>query len=155
LWLGASIAPLAAPIVYVFFNMAFVPDATPKHERTWEAALMVLTFVIVPASYLVSLVFGAPLIYFLKRAERLSFWWVSNLAAPMGAIALTCLLLVTTLFGATVLWERVGWGEVASFLGMGAALGVVTAVVFCVLAGITLNSSGRGNPCLEKHTTLH
>ena len=144
IWLGATLAPLTAPIVYMVLVMLLVPDTSPKQERTWEVALVALTFVLIPASYFVSFVFGAPLIYVLGRLEKLSFWWVSMLAAPLGASALILLLLVAIAFGASVQWVRVGWEDVASFLGTGATLGVVIASAFCLLAGITMPSSGRG-----------
>lgn len=143
-WLGALLAPLTAPILYVLFIMLFVPDTTPKHERSWETALVALSVGLIPSSYLVNLVFGAPLIYILMRFEKLSFMWVVSLAAPLGAIALICLLVLTIAFGAEVHWEAIKWHEITSFLSTGAGLGVISAAVFCHLAGITMPSSGRG-----------
>jgi hypothetical protein len=142
-WLGASLAPLTAPILYLTVVMVFVPDTTPKHEGTWEAALVSLFLFLIPASYVVSIIFGAPLIYFLGRLEKRSFWRVTALAAPLGAIALICLLLVTMAFGATIQWARVGWEGVASFLCVGTGLGVVIAATFCFLAGITQRLDGK------------
>lgn len=133
--LGAFLAPLAAPIVYMAFVLIFLPDDTPKHELTWEAVIVAAAFGFIPASYLVSFVFGAPLIYVLGRLEKLSFWWVTILAAPLGAISLVCILLVTVAFGVTVHWELVGWAEIASFLCTGAVLGVCIAVSYCLIVG--------------------
>jgi hypothetical protein len=137
LWIGAFFAPLTAPILYVVFVMLFVPDSTPKHERNLEAALVALSFGLIPASYLVSFVFGAPLIYILRRFGKLSFLWVVSLAAPLGAVAISCLLIVIMAFGAEVHWEGLKWGEVISFLSTGAVLGIVIASGFCLMTGIT------------------
>lgn len=134
-WLGAFLAPLTAPVVYVAFVLAFLPDDTQKHEITWEVVIMAAAFGFIPASYLVSVVFGAPLLYVLGRLEKLSVWWVTILAAPLGAISLVCIMLVTMAFGATVHWERVGWTEIVSFLCTGALLGVCIAISFCLIVG--------------------
>jgi hypothetical protein len=136
-WIGALFAPLTAPVLYVMFVMLFVPDITPKHERTLGTALVALTFGFIPASYFVSFVFGAPLIYILRRFKKLSFFWVVLLAVPLGAIALSCLLIIVMAFGAEIHWAGVGWGAVFSFLSTGALLGVVTAAGFCLMTGIT------------------
>ena len=93
-WIGALFAPLSAPILYMVFVLIFVPDTTPKHERTVETALVALIFGFIPAIYLLSFVFGAPLIYTLKRLKKLSFFWIVSFAAPLGAIAFSCFIIV-------------------------------------------------------------
>jgi hypothetical protein len=83
-----------------------------------------------------------PLVYVLRRYQKLSFWSVVLLAAPLGAIAAVCVLSVlVAFFDATVQWGKVDLGDVLVFLGSGAAYGAVIGGVFCLLAGITKNST--------------
>jgi hypothetical protein len=150
LWLAFLISPLAAPLIYLVMVMFFVPDTTPKQERTVESALISFVLFLAPASYLVSFVFGAPLLYILGRFKILSFWWVTGLSAPLGSLAVTCLLIISIAFGASVQWSHVGLQETFLFLATGAFLGVVIAVVFCLITGISCRSNGtpswRGTP---------
>ena len=133
---GVTIAPLMAPIVYVLFVMIFVPDTTPKQERTWEAAFAVLVLLI-PASYLISFALGAPLIYVLKRVNNLYFWPVVIMSVPLGIFGVVIILLVIHAFGATVDWNLLIRQDILSLLTTGAILGLIVSVTFCLLAGIT------------------
>ncbi len=139
--LGAAIAPLSAPVLYVLFVMLFLPDHTPKQERTWEAALQMLAFFFIPTSYIISYFFGAPLIYILKRLKRLSFWPVLLISLPFGAAAIIGFLIVILMSSPVNYRDFKGWQDVAQSVSTGAIpgaiLGLIIALTFCLISGIT------------------
>jgi hypothetical protein len=140
LWLGASLAPLIAPVVWTVI-VVFSPDHTPKQERTPEVVLVVSMFLIF-FCYIASFILGVPLVKVLRRFEKLSFWWVVLLAIPLGASVFSVFPLLLVVSG-----ETLNWNGIMFFLVGGAAFGFVTAAIFCFLAGITVPSSGRGKQC--------
>jgi len=136
LWLGFSIAPLGAPLAYGIWALFFFTDTTPKQEASeYQYWFFAMTVFFVPASYIASLATGIPLIFTLKRFNKISFWWVTLFAVPLGAVVLTiCLFLMLTM-GAVINGNI--WFEILRFSGVGSALGFVVAAFFCLLVGIT------------------
>ncbi|HEU0264164.1 MAG TPA: hypothetical protein VFR01_00395 [Geobacterales bacterium] len=135
-WLGTLVAPPVVSLAYVAI-VALLPDPTPKGDRTLGALFGALFIFFIPASYLASLLFGAPLYYLLKRWGKLSFAWLVALAAPLGVVAVSfCLAAMVVLFDGTVLWGDIGWGKVVGYVAGSAAYGAGIAGVFCWLAGV-------------------
>lgn len=140
-WLGALVGPLVASVGYLAVMM-LLPDSTPKDERSVEAAFVALVAFLLPVSYLASFIFGMPLVYILRRYQKLSFWPVVLLAAPLGTLAAVCVLSVSVaFFDATVQWGMIDLVDALVFLGGSAAYGSVIGGVFCLLTGITKNST--------------
>lgn len=129
--LGASLAPLAAPLVYEAFVLVFLPDLTPKQERTL-AASFAFYLIFTPAYYIASFSLGIPLIKVLRRLGKLTFWRVALLGMPLGAAAFAVFLLALLLYGATV-----EWSGLPSCLGVGCVIGFSVAAVYCLIAGVT------------------
>jgi hypothetical protein len=133
---AAVIAPLTAPLTYG--AAAFVVFTFPyDKERTATAWFLPLLFY-VPASYLVSFAFGIPLTRMLRNSGRLSFWWMTLLAIPLGATAFVLFQVLIVLTDGSVTWSKS-----APFIAIGGLVGYVAAAVYCMLAGITASSRGR------------
>jgi hypothetical protein len=141
---GLALAPLATPITYSIWAIFFFTDTTPKLDASgfssetiagWATVLMLLTLL----SYAASALFGIPLILALKRAQKISFWWVVLPSAPLGAIAFVGLFVCML---ATDMQVR-GSMELAilQFAGVGAAFGLAVATTFCWLTGLRSHSS--------------
>jgi hypothetical protein len=150
--LGAIVAPLSAPVLYLFFVMLFVPDWTPKQERTLETALLFLAAAVL-SSYVMSFLLGAPIVYLLKRFRLLQLRWVIGASIPFGIIGLWLLYLVAVLPLTRPDTDGVAWSQLWSLLATGAILGSVIAVTFCAVSGITRQAdraprvaAGSGSP---------
>lgn len=131
---ASLVSPLAGPLVYTTCFLLFFPDTSLKGERTLGALLIAMLF-FVPASYIASIIFGAPLILGLRRLGKLSFWAVVLTAFPCGILAFALGLLVLTAFGATV-----EWSGMLPFLVVGGVVGSSIAAAYSYLAGITSRS---------------
>ena len=150
LWIGFSLAPLAAPLLYALWALFFWTDPTPKQEfsgfDSYAISVWVFSFVLQTlTSYVISAVVGIPLILTLRRFNKLFFWWVVLLATLLGAIALVgvffLVLAIADEFKGNI------WFEILRFLGVGGAFGFSVATLFCLLVGIAVPSSGRGERC--------
>ncbi len=140
LWVGFSLAPLAAPAAYLMWALFFFTDPTPKHELTEAFIPVLLVFTL--ASYVGSLITGIPLVFLLKRFEKLSFGWITVPAVLLGgAMFLTIFFLLLATDPAV---KGKVWQVAARFFGVGGAHGFAVAAAFCVLVGITLPSIRRG-----------
>jgi len=135
--LGALLAPLAAPLVYEAFVLVFLPDVTPKQERTL-AASMTFYLIFTPACYIASFGLGIPLIKVLRRLGKLTFRRVALMGIPLGVVAFAVFLLALLSFGATV-----EWSGMPSCLGVGCVIGFSVATAYCLIAGVTTRSVRR------------
>jgi hypothetical protein len=139
MWLGSFVAPLAAPILYgmLFYTFSdFTIDPQTYDEHSLEALLVALVVFYIPLSYITSFIVGMPLIYILKRFEKLSFWWVALSSIPLGIFIFTVFFALLLVLGATIKGNM--WTELARFAGFGAIYGFIVAATFCLLAGITV-----------------
>lgn len=139
-------APLAAPLVYAVWALFFWTDPTPKQEfsgfDSYAISAWAFAFAcIILFSYVVSIAFGIPLISVLRRFNKVSFWWVVLLAAPLGALALAGVFLSLLTLGAEV--KGTMWSEMLLFSLVGGAFGSVVAAAFCMLVGITVEAERR------------
>jgi len=142
-WLAAAISPLTAPLVFVVGRVLL--DTSPKENVTWEIGAYSL-LIAIPFSYISSYLFGAPLIYLLKRKTKYPCHWAISLSAPLGVIAVICLYLLTVAIDGPQHLER---ETVAYSFGGGVTLGLVVAFSFCLLGGITMPSTGREKSALR------
>src|SRR5687767_9679884 len=99
---GFSIAPLSGAFGYAIVALFYYVNATSKVEYSLGEWFMTVAFFLVPASYVASLAAGIPLIFILKRFNRLSFWWVTLPAVLLGAIILVSCLFILLVFGGTI-----------------------------------------------------
>jgi hypothetical protein len=132
LWIGFSLAPVAAPLLYVLWALFFWNDPTPKQEfsgfDSYAISVWVFSFVFHSlTSYVICLVIGIPLILTLWRFNKLSFWWVVLLATLLGAIAFVgvffLVLAIAEEFRGNI------WFEILRFMGFGGALGFSVATL--------------------------
>ena len=87
-------------------------------------------------SYISCLIFGFPLIYLLKKYNKLLFLWVVIPGSILYSISVYITLFV-------ILGGKITGNEftvVSYTLLAGAGLGVVVTTIFCYLAGITRRS---------------
>jgi hypothetical protein len=149
IWFGFFVAPLIIPLVYMVWALFFWNDPTPKQEfsdfTSYAVSAWVFVFsIVVSASYFVSAILGIPLFIVLKRLNKISFFWFVLLAALLGAGIFVGIFLLIMTFGAELRGNA--WSEMARFLLTGGALGSMVAASFCMIVGITLESSGQQGP---------
>lgn len=137
-WLGVAIAPFIAAVVYE--ALIFI-DPTAGKTYTNEELLTGFVFGLLPASYILCLSFGAPLVLLLKRKDILSCSMLVWSAGALSAVSIALLL-----FAAFVIsdahWEQFDWKRFFLFLGGAGMYGAFVAGVFCMVAGITWSSIG-------------
>lgn len=139
IWLGALLAPLAAPVIYYVGVLIFSRAPIEGVKDILTGLLIVFVFA-APVSYLASLILGVPFVMLLKAKDRLSFWWCSLGGIPLGAVSFVLFLVAVS--GMPILTEVRLW-EIAWFIGAGGALGFGVASTFCTITGITIRSTGR------------
>jgi hypothetical protein len=149
IWLGFFVAPLTMPLVYAVWALFFWTDPTPKQEfsdfTSYAVSAWVFIFsVVVSTSYFISAILGIPLFIVLKRLNKISFLWFVLPAALLGAGIFAGIFLLLMAFGAELRGNA--WSEIARFFLTGGALGSMVAASFCMIVGITLQSSGQQGP---------
>lgn len=141
IWLGALVAPLTAPIVYCLWISLFVPDTTPQLERNLESTLLALFLFFVPTSYMLSYILGFPLIFFLKRIDKLTFKYVALSSGCLAILALSVLTLLADRFlDVTIIWKTISVADVMVFISIGFLSGFLIGVSYCFLSGIKLKN---------------
>lgn len=131
LFKGLAIAPLAAPVLYSVLALALpqVREHTSLNFVTWLQSLVGAILL----SYIICLLIGAPLIYLLKRFNKLTTSWVviaSGIAFAITMYLFFFLLLNATPQGSPTL-------IISAMLFVSALLGSLNAWVFCKVSGIT------------------
>ena len=137
LWLGYAIAPITGPLLYGVIAL-FLPEVTENKEFnvfTWFASITFFSLV----SYVVCLIFGAPLISILKKYNRLSFLWLVLPGSTLYAISLYITLF--HIMGGEIIGNKLSVIGYTLLIGFG--LGIVVTSVFSVIVGITMRPSGR------------
>ena len=134
MWVAILIAPLAAPIVYLFALWLFEwTRPSVWNQQTSMAmfkAIWTLFIVALPVSYGVFLLLGLPLIWLLNRINKLTFASCTLAAVPLGA------LVMMAIFGSWT-WSDVYSSAFFFYPVMGGVLGFIVAALFCTLRGIT------------------
>ncbi len=134
IWLGYSIAPFTGPLLYCIIVL-FIPAIKDKDEAsviTWFASLIFFALM----SYISCLIIGVPLIYLLKKYNKILFSWVVIPGSILYSISLYITLFV-------ILGGKITGNEftvISYTLLAGVGLGVVVTTIFCYLAGITRRS---------------
>lgn len=125
--IASALAPLVVPTLFLVFHWAVNPHA---------GVALVLLFS-TAAAYVGLLVLGLPAAYGLYRIHLLNVWYLALAGMFGGVVVMFAFLQV---FG-----RFLQPSEPFGFLGAvwGATLGLLVALVFCALVGITRRSSGR------------
>ena len=134
-WVGYSIAPFTAPLLYGIIIL-FFPVVRKSNEFCAESwFLSVLIFIL--ASYVICFIAGAPLIFFLKRFNRLTFAWLAVIGSCLYALIVNVILfyiMKPTISGDIYI-------IVMETTLISLAMGMVITTVFSYLAGITSAST--------------
>ncbi len=131
LWLASTVAPVT-PIVVVIL----VPALLTQGQAYGNALPMAILFGLL-TSYLGTIALGVPQFLMLQRFGRLNLTALSLAGAASGVLVFSCFLY---LFG-LLLDSQVSIG--ATEILWGAGLGVMVAVPFSLLSGITNAGKGR------------
>ncbi len=135
IWLGYSIAPFTGPLLYLIIAL-FIPRIADKCDEasaiTWFASLMFFALM----SYISCLIIGGPLVYLLKKYNKLLFSWVVIPGSILYSISVYITLFV--FLGGKITGNE--FTVISYTLLAGACLGVVVTTIFCYLAGITRRS---------------
>jgi len=132
-WIGIIVAPLIAPILYQLGLIIFEYESVTSIKIIITNAFLPLLFFALPVSYGATLLFGIPLIWFLKRFGILSFFSVTLCAALAGA------LIMATIYG-PFSWQNVGWRDYFWYPIFGGFLGFSVAAVYCLITGVSLRT---------------
>lgn len=128
LWLGALLAPLAAPFALLVLVVLW-DIASGERTMSFAAAVEVFAFALVlglPIALVATWLLGLPLAVWLRRRGRLSLGSLCLAAAPLGALAFVAGLAA---FGARL--------ALVAQVGAGAFVGVGVALVFGLASGVT------------------
>lgn len=131
IWLGYVIAPITAPLLYSVFSL-FIPEVTGNKDFSIISWFISVTFFIV-ASYIACFIFGAVLIFLLKRFKKYTFLWVVVCGSSLYAFSLYALLF--PLMGGEIVGRKLPTILYTLLIGFG--LGIVVTLVFSMIVGIT------------------
>ncbi len=135
IWLGAVIAPLAAPLSLAVYG--FVYDVLQKGSSAladWPSGLMLTFFFGLPIAYLMMFLLGLPYILWLQRRGNLGWLSVCGGAVLAGGIGMP--LGIRLLIGSSQPY-------VTNVL-FGAAVGLVCGAAWC--AATVPNNSSKPTP---------
>lgn len=130
---AALIAPLAVPAA--FLVVLLISAAANGNFGAWHGVDTLLLVITIP-TYACMIVFGLPLAFFLRSCGMLNAILFCLGGSVVGGIASA--VIMSTLFGA---WQQ----SQAVYLegGIGALLGLVVAVAFCLLARVPVFDGKR------------
>lgn len=131
-WLGYSIAPVVAPILYGVFIL-IIPSTYENKEFSVETWLLSFSIFSI-ASYTVCLIIGLPLIVLLRYYKKLSFVFLSFIGSILYALIVNITLF--SVMDAKIV-GNINLTIVKTSL-TSLALGVVTTAVYSCLAGIPI-----------------
>ena len=126
LWLGALLAPLAAP--FALTALVLAPDAVDGKPMKFKAAVELLALVSafgLPMAIAGVWLLGLPYACWLRRRGTLSIAALCLGAIPLGAVVFVA--------GLYLIGGRM---SVPAVSGMGAVIGVAVAVAFGLVSGI-------------------
>lgn len=126
LWLAALIAPLALPIFASLFLTVWVvaSEGTTSFSDDWRVAAGV-ALVVLPFSYGITWLIGVPVVLWLRRCGQLSVVSVCASSLVLGAATTLAMALLNS-----------GTYSIAG-AAIGAGLGLIVGIAFCIAAGIT------------------
>ena len=127
LWLGALLAPLAAPFALLALILGW-DFASGERSLSFVAAVEILAFALVlglPIAICATWLLGLPLAAWLRRRGSLSLRSLCIAAAPLGAFAFVAGMAA---FGARL--------ALAAQLAAGAFIGVAVALTFGLVSGL-------------------
>lgn len=134
-WLGYSIAPFTAPLLYGIIIL-FFPAVYEKEEfsaEVWFLSIALYVFV----SYVICFIVGVPLIILLKKIKKLTFTWLAFIGSCLYALIVNFIILYVmkpTILGNIYI-------IVLQISLTGLAMGMLIVTVFSYLAGITWRST--------------
>lgn len=128
LWVGGVVAPWSAPIL-----LAWV---TTRGGSGFVEVLVWALVVGLPISAAGFVFLLLPWVLWLQVIDRLVVWRVLAVGTPAGGLLLTGLV-------ALVATGDMPWRTLWAFLGVGAASGLVVALVFCLVSGIPWRARSR------------
>jgi hypothetical protein len=126
LWLGALLAPLAAPFALLVLVFAF--DAIEGRLMHLDAAIEIFAFAFalgLPIAVAGMWLLGLPCAVWLRRRGALSIGRLCLVAAPLGALALV--------LGMYAIGGRIA---LPAMIGIGAAVAVAMALAFGLVCGV-------------------
>jgi len=129
--LACLLAPLTPVALLIAVpNLLLAPEAR-RHDQLWIAAVGV------PVAYLAFAISGLPLVFFLKKRERLSIISLGLLSIAVGFV-MWCVFLIS--LGALFQSPTIMWPSLHDLV-FGSVFGVGVSVVFGWIAGIPLHRS--------------
>ena len=134
-WLGYSIAPFTAPLLYGIIIL-FFPTIYDNKEFSAETWLLSEAMFIL-ASYVACLLIGAPLIFALRKYQKLTFIWLVITGSCCYALTINSILFAV--MEPTILGNI--YVIILETTLTGLAMGMLIVVVFSSLAGIPWRSS--------------
>ncbi len=132
IWLGAVIAPLAAPLTLA--TIGFGSDLFRRGSSAldgWQGSLMLVVLAGLPIAYLIMFLLGVPYILWLQRRGCLGWLSVCWGAAIVGGIGMP--LAIRLLFSSAQPY--------ATNVVTGAAVGLLCGVAWCATTG-PISSTG-------------
>lgn len=134
-WIGYSVAPFTAPLLYGIIIL-FFPVVYEKKEfsaGTWLLSVSIFIF----ASYVACFIAGVPLIIILKKIKKLTYIWLAIIGSFLYALIINVILFWVI--------NPVITGNIYRVLLKttltGLAMGMVITMVFSYFAGITFRST--------------
>lgn len=134
-WLGYSIAPFTAPLLYGIIIL-FFPTVYEKEEfsaEAWFFSLALFIFI----SYVICFIVGVPLIILLQKIKKLTFAWLAIIGSILYALIINFIILYVmkpTILGNIYI-------IVLQISLTGLAMGMLIVTVFSYLSGITWRST--------------
>ncbi len=129
LWLGVLLAPpLAHAFVLFVIAVGHAIFEGLKDTGDFALAIGIVLFFGLAISYAMTCAIGLPLILLLRRNGRLTAARLCTGAALIGAVPLTAIAAA----------EGASWSQSLIYVAIGAGFGVITAVCFCLAAGIAM-----------------
>lgn len=136
IWLGGTVAPLAAPLIFLLGTLAVsvIHDGTTVGLHDWQAALAAATVFVLPVSYLATWILGVPFIFWLRSSSHLTKVNICLGAVGVGVIAMLILHLMAKIEPLHL--EKVAFGALIS-----AGLALCVALTFCWVVKVPSASS--------------
>lgn len=134
-WVGYSIAPIIGPMLYGV-TILFIPSTYENNEFNMEAWVISLALFII-ASYATCLIIGAPLIFLLRKYQKLNIIWFSTLGSFLYALVINYVLFIAmkpTIIGSI-------YFVILKATLSGLVLGLSIVAVYSYITGITSKSS--------------
>ena len=130
LWLGALLAPLAAPLLCaVVLEAASTVMQHGPTQNEWSVTVALVTEFVAPVSYLATWILGVPLVFLLRKREKFDGLRVCLLALSIGVLS-------SLIYQQMLAVGKPGLAAMILALLLGAALASSVAISFCWICAI-------------------